>query len=123
MPAMQLVPIVFRVPAGITGQFTGPDVVNQNCSGLRVVLDMTVNAGGLGSVQLSIQSKDPASGNYSTILQSAAITTVSTNVLRLFPLAPTSATSANAALPAVWRVIVSGNGSPTTYTVGAEMLP
>ena len=105
-----------------TGTFTSPDIRNVVASGVKVVLDMT--AAGSGSVVLTIQGKDPGSGNYYTLLAGAAVASITTKVYTVHPSIPVVANvSAANVLPEVWRVTVSGNGSPTTFTVGATMVP
>lgn len=96
------------------------DQTNPGWRGLKVVIDITANAGGLGSATVTIQGKDKASGKYYTILQSAALAAVATTVLTVFPGAAVAANlSANDQLPEVFRIIAAGNANPITYTVGA----
>lgn len=72
------------------------------------------------SVVFTIQGKDPASGNYYTILASAAITGTGTTVLRVGPsLTAAANTIANDTLPAVCRVIAThADTDSITYSVG-----
>jgi len=107
--------------AATTSQ-TGADQTNQTGRGIKVVLDMT--SAGTGSVTLTIQGKDAASGKYYPLLAGAAVTTNSTNVYTVYPGAPAAANvSANDSLPRVWRVITTANNANgTTYTVGASIL-
>jgi hypothetical protein len=100
------------------------DQTNNGAKGLLVVVDATVNAGGSGSITVTIQGKDVASGKYYTILASAAIVTVTTNQYTVYPTLTASANSiAQAALPHTWRVIVTANNAnPVTYSVGASYL-
>lgn len=111
--------------AGATATQTSADFANPNARGVKVVLDVTVNAGGAGSVTVTIQGKDKASGKYFTLLAGAAVVTVVTNVYTVFPGAPVAANvSANDQLPEVWRIVVTANNAnPVTYTVGAALLP
>lgn len=108
--------------AGATTSQTGADQTNYNGRGLQVVLDMTVV--GTGSVTLTIQGKDAASGKYYTLLAGAAVVTNSTNLYTVYPGAPTTANaSASLPLPRVWRVITTANNAnATTYTVGASVI-
>jgi hypothetical protein len=93
-----------------------------SCRGVKVVLDMT--SAGSGSVVLTIQGKDKASGKYYTLLAGAAVTTNATNVYTVYPeIAAVANVSARDVLPETWRVTVSGNGSATTYTAGFTKLP
>jgi|SRR5882762_532783 len=101
---------------------TGTDQTNVTGRGVIVVLDMTTV--GTGSVTITIQGKDTASGKYFTLLAGVAVTTNSTNVYTVYPGGPASANaSANAPLPRTWRVLVTANNAnPTTYTVGASTI-
>lgn len=92
--------------------------------GLHLVIDATAITA-TPSVVFTIQGKDPVSGQYYTILASAAVTAVSTTVLRVFPGATAAAnTVANDTLPAIWRVnAVHGDADSITYSVGVSYLP
>lgn len=97
---------------------TGSDITNYFGRTLTVVLDMTTV--GTGSVTLTIEGKDSASGKYYTILAGAAVTTNSTNRYRV---GPTLAAAANSVaqdyLPRVFRITVTANNAnAATYSVG-----
>jgi hypothetical protein len=111
--------------AGATTSANGPDYANGAFRGIKVVVDLTVNGGGLGSITVTIEGKDAASGKYYTLLASAALTAVATTVLTVFPGAPATANvSANDQLPKTFRVkVTANNANPTSYTVGATLLP
>jgi hypothetical protein len=118
MPATVLTSGSMAIPAGATTTQTSADFQNVAASGVRVVLVTT--AIGTGSITLSIQGKDPASGSYFTLLSGAAVTTNTTNTYRVgagFPVAAN--VSANDCLPATWRIVVTANnGNAATYSVG-----
>jgi hypothetical protein len=60
------------IPAGTTGAITGPDLVNtEGAAGVVVVVNVTVNAGGLGALTCVIEGKDYLSRTYYTLLASA----------------------------------------------------
>ena len=107
---------------GATTSQTGADQLNNTGRGLIVVLDMTTV--GTGSVTLTIQGKDTASGKYYTLLAGAAVVANSTNVYTVYPgVAATANVSANSPLPRTWRVITTANNAnPCTYTVGASVI-
>jgi hypothetical protein len=113
---------VFNIAGGTITQ-TSADFTNVSYRGVKVVLDTTVI--GTGSVTVTIQGKDRASGKYYTLLAGAAVVTNVTNVYTVFPGAPVAANvSANDQLPEVWRIVVTANNAnPATYTVGAALLP
>lgn len=117
--------VVFASAAQTTTQ-TQPDQDNAvlgGYQGIAVVLDVTVP--GTGSVTLSIQGKDPASGKYYTLLAGAAVTTATTNLYTVHPLVANVANvSASALLPRKFRVLVTANNANAmTYSVGATLLP
>lgn len=97
--------------------------VPKGCKGVRVVVDATA-AAATPSVVFTIQSKDKLSGKYSTLLASAAVTGVSTNVYLVYPGA-TAAANLVANLP-VGEIIavdcVHGDADSLTYSVGLEFL-
>lgn len=101
---------------------TMADQTNLLRSGIRVVVVTTVI--GTGSITLAIQAKDPASGNYVTMLTGAAIVTNTTNTYLVYPgAANTANVSANDRLPLTWRLLVThNNGNAATYSVGYMLL-
>lgn len=108
---------------GATTTQTGPDMANTlGARGITVVLDTTVI--GTGSLTVTVQGKDRASGKYFTLLAGAAVTTNVTNVYTVFPGATVTANvSANATLPEIFRVIVTANNAnAATYTCGWSTL-
>jgi hypothetical protein len=109
--------------AAYTTTQTSSDIITVG-SGVIVVLDCTVNAGGLGSVTLTIQGRDTTSGKYYTLLAGAAVTSVSTNVYTVAPALTAAANSvANMVVPRTIRVLVTANNAnPMTYSVGASVI-
>jgi hypothetical protein len=101
---------------------TSPDLSNLSGNRLVVVLDMTVV--GTGSVTVTINGKDPASGKYYLLLSGAAITTNSTN--RYVVGSGSTATanvSANDVVPSTFQIVVTANNAnAATYTVGYELV-
>lgn len=106
--------------AAYTTTQTTADQTNYTARGVIVVLDMT-NVGAGPSVTLEIDGKDPVSGKYYAILTGAAVTTVSTNIYRVYPgLTASANATANDVLPHTWRVkVVANNANSGTYSVGA----
>jgi hypothetical protein len=103
---------------------TGTDQTNNGYRGIKVVLDTTVNAGSAGSITLTIQGKDSASGKYYTLLAGAAVTTVTTNVYTVYPgLTASANVTANDVLPTTFRILVTANNANSvTYSVGQTLL-
>jgi hypothetical protein len=110
--------------AARTASIDTADIANEGYGGVEVTIDATAKTA-TPSLVFTIQGKDLESGKYYTILASAAITDTGTTVLRVFPGAPvTTNVSANARIPAVWRVnVVAGDSDSLTYSVGATLLP
>lgn len=106
------------VSAERTTTATSADIENNNCTGVTVILDTT--AAGTSSNTLKIQGKDPASGKYFDLLTGAAVTTISTNVYKLFPgLTAVANVTATGILPKTFRIVVTaGNANAATYSVG-----
>jgi hypothetical protein len=76
---------------------------------LRLVVDVTAIVTA-PSITVTVEINDAASGKWATVLTSAAITTVSTNILTLV-----------AGIASQVRVTVThGNGNSITYSVGAH---
>ena len=109
-----------------TASLTSSTYTNPGYKGIKVYLDVTLDPAS-ASITLTLQGKDPLSGDWHTLLASAAVTSVTTgpNVYTIFPGAPvTSNVSANTFLPRVWRVIVVGADTDSmTYSISADLLP
>lgn len=96
----------------------GADQQNPTCRGLVVVIDVTAFTG--TSITVTLQSKDPVSGKYSTILVSAALAATGTTVLTVYPGVTVAANVAvSTVVPNIWRAISTGTFSNVTYTVSA----
>jgi len=97
---------------------TLPDIVTNGASFLNVVLDMTTV--GTGSVTLTINGKDTASGKYFLILSGAAVITNTTN---RYKVGSSIASIANAIaqdyLPYTLQfVVTANNANPAVYSLG-----
>lgn len=115
---------LITLSAAGAGTTNGADQLNANASGLQLTIDITA-VGGTPTLTVTIQGKDTASGKYYTLLASAALSSVATTVLRVFPGAPATANvSANDLLPRTWRVIavVAGTTPSVTATIGASVI-
>lgn len=107
--------------AGSTTTQTSPDFRNEWGVGAEIYLNMT-NVG-TGSVTLTVQGKDPTSGQYYTVLAGAAVTANGFNRYQVFPGGPSTVNvAANDIFPFVWRIVVTANNAnPTTYSVGVTL--
>lgn len=104
---------------------TSQTFTNYMARGVTVILDTTVNAGGLGSITLTINGVDPVSGKTFLLLSGAAVTTVTTNRYTVYPsgIAAVANVTAVDALPYQWNIVVTANNAnPMTYSVAAYTL-
>lgn len=114
-------PITLFASAARTASANSADFGNEGYRGVHVVIDATA-ATATPSVVFTIEGKDPVSGKYYTILASAAVTGISTTVLRVFPGATAAAnTVANDGIPGTWRVTATAaDADSITYSVAAS---
>lgn len=109
---------VLLASASRTTTQTSVDLVNPDGRALDVVLDMTTV--GTGSVTVTINYKDSASGKYILLLAGAAVTTNSTNRYRVHPNLTAAANSiAQDQLPEIFQIVVTANNAnAAVYSVG-----
>jgi hypothetical protein len=113
----------FLPSASRTTTQTQADQVNAFARGILIFINMSVV--GTGSITVEVDGKDPVSGQYYTILASAAIAANGFTVLRVYP-GLTAAANAVASdlLPRTFRLkVTANNANPATYSVGYELLP
>ena len=98
------------------------DLTNYDGRGLHVVVDVT--SAGTGSITITIQGKDAVSGQYYTLLAGAAVTTVSTNVYKVYPGLTASANAvASDVLPRTFRILSThNNANSITYSIGCSVV-
>lgn len=114
--------VTLLASASRTTTQTSADLINYNgLSALDIILDATVI--GTGSITISINGKDPASGKYYNILTGAAVVTNSTNRYRVNPhLAAVTNSIAQDILPRVFQIVVTANNAnAVTYSVGYNL--
>lgn len=109
--------------AARTTSVNSVDFTNVFFKGGHFVVDVT-STSLTPSITVSIQGKDELSGKYYDILVSAAITTVGTTVLRVYPgISSTANLSASDVLPKKYRVKVThADADSITYSVGASLV-
>lgn len=97
---------------------TSADITTYNLGAIAVYLNVTV--AGTGSITVSINEKDPASGVYNALLTGAAVTANGFNVYRIDPRTPAVANLiAQIALPRIIQIVVTANNANAiTYSVG-----
>ena len=92
---------------------TSPGAGDQASNGARGIM-VFINPGAFGASEstmtVTIQGKDPQSGKYYTILQSASLTANTPVVLRVYPgLTASNNIAVSDLLPATWRVIYAAS--------------
>lgn len=101
------------------------DIDNPLGNGIRLTLNIGAITGSGASIVVTLQGKDPTSGQYYTILASAAKTATGVTALTVFPAAPATANvSANDFLPRTFRVswTIAGTTPAITATIGASVV-
>lgn len=109
---------ILLASASRTTTQTSADITTYNLGAIAVYLNVTVNT--IGSVTLSINEKDPASGVYNPLLTGVAIVATGFSVYRVDPRTPAVANSiAQIALPRIIQIVVTANNAnAVTYSVG-----
>ena len=122
MSVISNVDMVVAVGVGSIATLAGNDQTNPYGRGVKVLAN--VSAIGTGSITVTVQGKEPASGQYYTILASAAIVANGQTLLSIYPGLPAVANvSANDVLPRTWRVLVTANNAnPVNFVVGASVI-
>lgn len=114
--------------ATLTAASTGGNSVDQNnaqCRGVVVGVNITAITGTSPTLTVTVQGKDTVSGEYYTLLTSAALTAVGFTELMVYPgVSATANVAASSPLPQTWRVsyAVGGTTPAVTATVGACVL-
>lgn len=114
--------VTLLASAARTTTQTSADIVNYSGRGIKVTLDMTVV--GTGSVTLTINYKDPASGKYILLLAGVAVITNITSIYTIYPGLPVTANvSVNDILPRTFQIVVTANNANSaTYSVGYSII-
>jgi len=102
---------------------TSPDIDTLGFRSLIVTLDVTVV--GTGSITVTINRKDIASGKYILILAGLAVITAVTNSYKVTPgeIAAVANVSAVDVLPQTTQVVVTANNAnPVTYSLGIDLV-
>lgn len=110
--------------AARTASVDTADQRNAYHRGVRIHIDATVLPGSACSNVFTVQGKDSITGDYYTLLASAAIVGTGDTFLYIYPGATAAANAAvNLSLPSTWRVsVAAGNANSLTYAVTAELL-
>jgi hypothetical protein len=104
----------------VPGTYVSADQQNLGRRGLKLTVDITANAGAF-TFTVTIQGKDPLSGKYYTLLQSAALAANGTTILTVYPgVTPAANVAVSDVLPSTWRVSVTLATSNATATIGGS---
>lgn len=95
-----------------------------NARGGHISINITAIAGTGATLTVFVEAKDPVSGKYYLLLQSAGLTVVDTTVLKIYPgLVAAANLVANDILPKTWRVrwTITGTTPSVTAKIGASL--
>jgi hypothetical protein len=114
-----VLPSAARTTAPDTQEF---EIPAEACA-MHLVVDVTAK-GAAPSITVTVSGVDRASGKVYTLLASAAISTVSTTVLKIGPSLTASANAvANDYVPGIIRFSVAhGNSDSITYTIAGHLI-
>jgi hypothetical protein len=111
---------ILTLTAANTAQ-NSADLTNYNGRGLQLGINVTALTG--TSCTVTVQGKDVASGQYYTLLTSAAITATGFTLLTVYPGAPSTANmSSPQVLPRTFRVLFTPAGATVTASIGASVI-
>ena len=113
----------YLASAARTATNNSADFTNYNARGLHAIVNVSAVTGA-ASITPTIQAKDPVSGLYYDLLVGLPITTVGTNVLKVYPgISPVLNASASDLLPRTYRLrIVHGTADSITYSVSGALV-
>jgi hypothetical protein len=108
--------------SNVTATTNGGDLENLSSRGAHIVIKITGLTG--TSATFTVQGKDALSGDYYTILASAALTGTGTTVLRIYPGLTASANLvASDVIPRFFRVIMTAASlTDLDATVGVSLI-
>ena len=98
---------------------------NLRWRGAQICVNITAVAGTGPTFTVIVEGHDAASGQYYTLLSSAALSAVGTTVLTVYPGAAVAANSvASNVLPKVWRIryTIAGTTPAITATIGVNLI-
>lgn len=89
----------------ITGNSNSGDQINYNGRGIKLFVNSGAFGSGASTITVTLQGKDPVSGQYYTVLTSASLTASTFTVLSVYPgLTASANVTANDVLPRTFRV-------------------
>lgn len=100
-----------------TANTNSDTMVNGFFRGVTVFVNLTALTGTSPTVTVALEAYDKVSGNFVTLLESAALAATGMSMLQLYPgVAVTANESASAVLPNQWRVAVTLGGTTPAVT-------
>ena len=100
-----------------TANTNSATMVNGSFRGVTVFVNLTALTGTSPTVTVALEAYDKVSGNFVTLLESAALAATGMSMLQLYPgIAVTANESANAVLPNQWRISVTLGGTTPAVT-------
>lgn len=114
------VPVTILSSAARTATTISADIINFSAKGAHFIIDVIAFTGD-PSIVVSIQGKDPVSGNYYDILVGTVFNIVDTFIMKVYPgLFDLHNLVSSDILPGTYRVVVThGNTDSITYSVSA----
>lgn len=107
------------------GTYNSGDTVNHNHRGIQVGINITAITGTSPTLTVTIQGKDVASGQYYTLLASAALNATGFTLLTIYPGLTVAANSvANQVMPRTFNIkaVVGGTTPSVTATIGTSLV-
>lgn len=101
---------------------TSPDIDTRSYRSLIVTVDVTVI--GTGSITVTINRKDVASGKYTLILAGVALVANATTIYKITPgeiAAVANSIAVDVLSQFVQIVVTANNANPATYSVGYDL--
>lgn len=122
--------VTIRASSGLTATANGADITTPGpAKGVLLTLDITAVSGTSPTLDVKLQTKDPVSGKYVDMANTAAFAQKSatgTDTLIVYPgVTATANRSVSMALPKTWRLVytVGGTTPSFTFSVGASYIP
>lgn len=109
--------------AARTASVNSADFVNYNAKGAQFIIDISAITA-TPEITVTIQGKDPISGNYYDLLIGPVYNSVGTNILKIYPGITASANaSASDILPRDYRVsVANADADSITYSIAAALV-
>lgn len=109
--------------AARTAAVNSADFVNYNAKGAQFIIDISATPA-TPEITVTIQGKDPISGNYYDLLIGPVYNSVGTNILKIYPgIVASPNASASDILPRDYRVsVANADADSITYSIAAALV-